>query len=308
MGRFILAATFVFSQVAAAAAEATAELPKPSSNLYLESMLVGTIQRTGGFVDLRMRYRKTMYSSEHEAFFGNFIGAGLIEQATPIFSQTGAYVEVQPASFFRLTGAYELVGYFGTFNTMRTASNCEGVKFMTAEDQSCAFPLSGSTAPGRADYGHRAWVEALSQGRLGRFVASNNFTAERWWFRDDWAAGRSASFWVNELFALPQKKDDTVLTNTAMVMFEALRDQGGSSPHVMVGAMSSLAYAVGTDYTMHRVGPVGVLHIPEWKGMRDLAAVLMVQFYTHDRYAKGPLPFIGLALSVSTPNFMSGVK
>jgi hypothetical protein len=36
--------------------------------------------------------------------------------------------------------------------------------------------------------------------------------------------------------------------------------------------------------------------------------VLMVQFYTHDRYAKGPLPFIGLALSVSTPNFMSGVK
>jgi hypothetical protein len=64
-------------------------------------MLVGTIQRTGGFVDLRMRYRRTLYASEHEALSGNFVGVGLIEQATPIFSQTGAYLEVQPASFFR---------------------------------------------------------------------------------------------------------------------------------------------------------------------------------------------------------------
>jgi hypothetical protein len=72
----------------------------------------------------------------------------------------------------------------------------------------------------------------------------------------------------------------------------------------MTGVMSSLFWAAGTDYLNHRVGPIAVLHIPEWKGMRDLAAVLMVQFYTHDRYAKGPLPFIGLALSVSTPNFV----
>lgn len=307
MRRSLLAAFLVAASWAAAAeAEAVEDATANDDNLYLESMLVGTFQRTGGMVDLRMRYRRELYTHDHEALSGNFVGIGLIEQATPIFSQTGLYLEVQPASFFRLTAAYELVGYFGTFNTLRTVSDCDGVKNLSAADPRCAFPMSGATAAGRADYGHRLWVEALSQAHVGRFFVSNNFTAERWWFRDGWAAGPGATHWVNELFALPQRKDDTVLTNTALVTFDVLPDRGGSRPHVAIGAMSNLNYAVGTDYTMHRAGPIAMVHLPEWRGLRDLAAVLMVQFYTHDRYARGGLPFIGLALTVSTPNFLSG--
>src|SRR5687767_2142930 len=105
MRRPLIASFLMFASIASATEATASDTVKPTSNLYLESMLVGTIQRTGGFVDLRMRYRRALYDSDHEAFSGNFFGVGLIEQATPIFSQTGAYVEVQPASFFRLTAA-----------------------------------------------------------------------------------------------------------------------------------------------------------------------------------------------------------
>ena len=305
MRRSIFVSCLVLASLASAAeATASAEVESNDKNLYVEGMFVATYQRTGLFADVRARYRQALYTHDHEALHSNFWGVGLIEQASPVFSETGVYAEVQPASFFRLTAAYQLVGYFGTFNTMRTTSGCDGAASLGSADTRCAFPMSGVTAAGRADYGHRAWVEALSQAQLGRFHLSDSFTAERWWFREDWAAGASATHWINEQLALPQRKQDTVLTNTAMVMFDVLPDRGGSNPHLMVGAMSSLSWAAGTGYLNHRVGPVGILHVPEWHGLRDLSAVLMVQFYTHDRYAKGPVPFVGLALSISTPNFV----
>jgi len=305
MRRSLIAACLVFGSLAKAQeATASAELENDDKNLYVEGMFVATYQRTGMFADVRARYRQALYAHDHVALHSNFWGVGLIEQASPVFSETGVYAELQPVSFFRVTAAYQLVGYFGTFNTMRTASGCDGVQSRSAQDTACAFPLEGAKSGGKADWGHRAWVAAEFQAELAGFHISDGFTAERWWFREDWAAGEGATHWINEQLALPQRKHDTVLTNTAMVMYDVVPDRGGSRPHVMAGVMSSLNFAAGTSYLNHRVGPVGILHIPEWKGMRDLSAVLMVQFYTHDRYAKGPVPFIGVALSVSTPNFV----
>ena len=139
--------------------------------------------------------------------------------------------------------------------------------------------------------------------KLGRFFIADNLTVERWFFRENWAAGATTTHWVNEMFNLPQRRDDLVITNDAQVLFEILNE----SPRVLAGFVSDMAYAAGTDYRTHRVGVMGMVHIPEWRGLRDLAAVLLVQFYTHDRYTRGPMPFIGLALTISTPNFMKGL-
>lgn len=278
------------------------DAPQPS-NLFLEATLVGTVQRTGGILDLRLRYRRALYDSAHEAFHDNYWGVGLIEQATPIFSQSGLYAEVAPTSFFRLTAAYELIGYFGAFNTLRTVSDCQGVQRLRRDDLRCAFPLD-SRSQAHADYGHRAWVEALTQLHLGNFFIADNFTAERWWFRDAWAAGPGADHWVNEMFNLPQQKQDTVLTNNASVLYEFR----AGSPRVLAGVVSDLAYAVSTDYRTHRVGGMAMVHVPEWRGVRDLAACLLVEWYTHDRYTAGPVPFVGLALTVSTPNLVKGAR
>lgn len=283
--------------------QASVEAPAPSRDrLFLESLAFGSVQRTGAIVDLRMRYRHVLYAHDHEAFNDNFVGVGAIEQATPIFSNTGVYAELQPASFFRLTATYQLVGYFGTFGTMRTPGNCEHAQTLGPDDARCPFPLEDATAS-RADYGHRVAVEAFSQARLGRFYVSNTFSVERWMFRDDWASG-AATHWINEMFNVPMAKNDTLVLNNATAMFDILPG-GGTRLHLAAGVMSDLAYAVGTDYRTHRVGFTAMAHLPEWHSLRDVAAVLMVQWYTHDRYTRGAMPMIGVALTVTTPNFLA---
>lgn len=39
-------------------------------------------------------------------------------------------------------------------------------------------------------------------------------------------------------------------------------------------------------------------------GRRDIVAILLVQFYTNDRYAVGPIPFLGLVFSAATRSFL----
>ncbi len=283
------------------AAQSTSE-----SKLFVEGMLGGFIQREGAIADIRLRYRHLLYASERTAFKDNYFGAGLLTQTSPVFSQNGAYLEFAPASFFRLTAGYELVSYFGVLDSMRPLSNCDGVAQLTRNDARCAFAPRSPAPEGsaRADYGHRVWVEGLLQAQLGRFLAYDAFTAEGWWFRENWALGVGQQHWFNELFAIPQKRDDAVLTNSAAVLFEAI-GEGNSGPQLLVGAATDFAYSTATHYLSQRVGLMGVYRVPEWKGLRELAAVLVVQPYTNDRYSVGPVPFIGLVLSASTTNFLA---
>ena len=57
-------------------------------------------------------------------------------------------------------------------------------------------------------------------------------------------------------------------------------------------------------YRTHRVGPVALLRAPKLGGLRDAAFVLLVQWYTHNRYLKGPAPFIGLVFAFSTKDLL----
>jgi hypothetical protein len=271
----------------------------PSQTLHLDAMIIGTFQRIGLMADLRLRYRHSLYASDNVAFAENFVGAGFIEQASPVFSQTGAYLELQPATFFNISANYQWVGYFGAFNTLRAVNDCEGVQSMSADDPRCAFS-SNSSAPNMSDYGHRVWVEAHLRGRIGPVIATDSVSVEGWGFRDGWAAGPHKKYWINEYFNLPQRQKDLVITNSGAVLYEVLKGHGAGNLHLLVGAMSSLAYATGTNYLTHRAGPVAILQLPKWHQARDLFAALMVQFYTHDRYTQGPIPFVGLALGMST--------
>lgn len=288
-----------------AAPTADAGYDAPESSLFVEGLVGGFIQREGAIADLRLRYRRPLYSSDSAAFKDNYVGVGLLTQTSPIFSQNGAYLEVAPASFFRLTAGYELVSYFGILDSLRPLSECDSVATLGPHDARCGFAPRVGVEPGtaKADSGHRVWVEGLAQARLGRFIAYDAFTAEHWWFRKDWALGLGQQHWFNEFFAIPQTRDDTVLTNSAAVLFRAF-GQEGEGPQFLAGAAGDFAYSLGTQYLSQRVGFIGVYRVPKWKGLRELAAVVLVQPYTHDRYSRGAVPFMGLVLSAATKNFL----
>ncbi len=272
----------------------------PASSLFVEGLLVGTVQRTGALADVRLRYRHRLYDAEDIAFRDNSLGAGVITQVSPVFAHGGGYVELAPASFLRFSAGYQVVGYYGVLGSLRALSDCDAAPSLGSTDSRCDFRPAedGQPLATFADQGHRLWVDTLVQGKLGPVLFYDCFSAERWWFRERWAAGEDYGFWFNELLALPQRRDDTVLTNSAALLLELVPE------HILLDASGDLAYASGTGYLTQRVGVTGILRVPAWRGLRELAAALIVQLYTNDRYTVGPMPFLGLALGASTGSLL----
>ena len=295
---------------AAAAAEAEVAVeapsaPSPASNpndLGFDATILGTVQRFGGLLDLRAHFRHRLYESTDEAFSDNYLGVSLVNQVAPILIHSGAQVDFAPTSFLRVSGGYQFVGYFGTLGTLRTATGCHGAGALSATDLTCNYRPDTGDAAGLGGLGHRAFVELALQAKLGRFLFFGGARLERWWMQP-LGDSSHADYWVNELYGLPQAMADTVFTGGGAVLFEAITEAPGR-PQLLIGAVDDVMYASTADVLLHRVGPAAILRIPKWKGLRELTLTGAVQFYTHERYLAGQVPFIVLALSGSTANLL----
>jgi len=288
---------------ASAPAAAPAPPPTPRALLFAEGDLIATYRRLGALLDLYLRFRYRLYDSKSDAFAENYVGAGIVSQTSPVFSQNGLYIEVAPTAFLRVTAGYEMVWYLGLFNSALVLQDCN--LDLPAADPRCNFDVPILPRPANAvgDVGHRVWVSTRLRAKVGPIIVADTFNVERWWWRPNWAGGPDA-FWYNEMHYLPQERADTALTNNGSLLYEVLPDRGGTHPHVLIGVDDRLAYAVGTTYLTHRVGLIGIYRLPELGSLRDVAAVALVEWYTNDRYKVGPIPFVGLVVAAATPNLL----
>ena len=272
--------------------------PPPSWDVAAEGQLAFTLQRLGMLADLKLRAKKTLYLSDSEFFHDNFVSVGLTTQLSPVFAHAGAQVDLQPASFFKLSGGYHFVGYFGSMGSLRSPTGCTGLSKMAAGDARCDFhPIGFEDNPaGVSATGHRLWLEAQLMGRVGPIIVVGGARAERWLMNSP------GEFWVNELYGVAQQRSDTVLSGGGALLYAVL-DAEGRRPELLLGAADDLAWSVGTDSFYNRVGPVASLRAPRWGPLREVTAQLAVLFYTHERYLAGS-PYVALAVSAATPNFI----
>ncbi len=272
--------------------------PPPTWDIAAEAQFAMTLQRLGAQVDLKLRAKRALYASDSEFFHDNFLTVGLISQVAPIYANVGAQLEFQPASFIKLTGGYQFVGYFGAMGSLRTPTECSGVRKLSRDDARCDFhPINfEDNPPGVAATGHRVWLEGQLMGRVGPVIAIGGARLERW------LMNAPGEFWVNELYGIPQARSDTTLTGGGALLY-AVMDAEGRRPELLLGAADDLAWSVGTDSFFNRVGPVAMLRAPKWGPFREVTAQVAVQFYTHERYLTGT-PYVALALSAATPNFL----
>ena len=272
--------------------------PPPTWDIAAEGQFAMTLQRLGTQVDLKLRAKRALYASDSELFHDNFLTLGLTSQIAPIYANVGAQLEFQPASFIKLSGGYQLVGYFGTMGSLRTPAGCSGVVRIARDDARCDFHPIGfeDNPPGDAAMGHRVWLEGQLMGRVGPVIAIGGARVERWLMNSP------GEFWVNELYGIPQSRNDTTLTGGGALLYAVL-DAEGRRPELLVGAADDLAWSVGTDSFFNRVGPVAMLRAPKWGPFREVSAQVAVLFYTHERYLAGT-PYVALALSAATPNFL----
>jgi hypothetical protein len=279
------------------------ETAVPRLALRLQEELLGTLNPSGLLLDLDLALRGRLYRSTRAPFAHSLWGLGLRASSSPVFVHAGPYVELQPAAFLTLTVAYQLFAYFGVLGALHPLADCDPPLLAVDRDTRCVFAEDALGAPipnATADWGHRASAALTLRGALGRLYAEDTLGVERWWFRADWAAGPAFDYWYNELHLLPQARDDVVVLNDAALMLEVLAGAGDARPSVLVGLDDSLGYADATRYVSHRVGPAVALWVPALGPLREVSVVLLVQWYTHDRYKVGPLPFAGLALAAAS--------
>lgn len=279
---------------------------RPVDDVAIDLALTGTFQRMGALLDANAHYRRRLYASDDAAFSDNFVGVSFVNQVAPIFVNSGVQLEVAPASFVRVYGGYQPVGYFGALGTLRTRSGCKGASALAAVDQTCDYSPVLPDDGGVSGLGHRLWGELVLQAALGRFTAFGSARVERWWMHAANADGAD-TFWVNELYGIPQAFADVAFSSTGAVLFEVLSETAGR-PQLLVGAIDDVKWAAAADVLSHRVGPIAIVHLAKWRGLRDLNAALFAQFYTHERYLVGQFPLVGLSLGLSTANFVGAPR
>jgi hypothetical protein len=279
-------------------AEGPAPAVAPGWDIAGEGQLALSLQRLGMLADLKLRAKKVLYLSDSEFFKDNFLTIGLTTQVSPVFAHAGAQVDFQPAAFLKLSGGYHFVGYFGSLGSLRTPTDCGAINRVVKGDARCDFhPIGFEDNPeGVSATGHRLWAEATLMGRVGPVIAVATGRAERWLMNSP------GPYWVNELYGLPQARNDTVFTGGGALLYAVL-DPEGRRPELLLGAADDLGWSLGPQGFYNRVGPVASLRAPKWGPWREVTAQLAVLFYTHERYLAGS-PYVALAVSAATPNFI----
>ena len=290
--------TLALAQETAVVAEGPPQPLVPGWDIAGEGQVALSLQRLGMLADLKLRAKKVLYLSDSEFFKDNFLIIGLSTQVSPVFAHAGVQVDFQPAAFFKLSGGYHFVGYFGSLGSLRTPTDCSGARLLGKTDPRCDFhPIGFEDNPeGVAATGHRLWAEATLMVRVGPVIAVGGARVERWLMNSP------GQFWVNELYGLPQSRPDTVITGGGALLYAVL-DPEGRRPELLLGAADDLGWSLGPDGFYNRVGPVASLRAPKWGPFREVTAQLAVLFYTHERYLAGS-PYVALALSAATPNFI----
>lgn len=302
-GRTIVSAIILTlcSSLTARAEEGVAkegEPPTPTWDVAGEGQLGFSLGRLGALADLKLRAKRGLYLSDSEFFQDNSLTLALSGQVSPIFGHAGAQLDFQPASFVKLSGGYHFVGYFGAMGSLRQPTGCSGLSSIDSAETRCDFhPIGFEDNPeGIASTGHRLWAEATLMGRVGPVIVVGGTRLERWLMNSP------GEFWVNELYGLAQAKADTTITGGGALLYAVL-DAEGRRPELLIGAADELAWALKSDAFYNRVGPVVSLRAPRWGPWREVTAQLAVLFYTHERYLSG-LPYVALAVSAATPNFI----
>ncbi|MBX3250605.1 MAG: hypothetical protein KF901_25735 [Myxococcales bacterium] len=111
--------------------------PQPPHQFFYQSTTVARLNPLGLITFFQFNYRKRLYQSNSIFFRDNYVGLGVMGSASPAFARGGLLFELQPLPFMRFWAAYEMHGYFGTFQFLPSFT-----------DSSAPRPPGGDGMPG----------------------------------------------------------------------------------------------------------------------------------------------------------------
>jgi hypothetical protein len=226
-----------------------------------------------------------LYGSSHDFLDDNHVELGVTLTLSPIFTFTGGYVEIAPATFvfFRVELAHAAVwplpldgaGYFAR----------EGY-----EQRWSAADLPASSAESAVGWSLRllsVWRGRLSEGSFEALILDAFFVD-----RDVLGA---APYYASLRHDLITRREDWVIGNEAYAL-AGHRFDGG--PSLRVGVFDALRHVPASGYVGHQVGPLVMLAWEHASPELDTVELwIRLGYYTHHGVRQGEVSALaGLAI------------
>ncbi|MCA9607429.1 MAG: hypothetical protein KC619_17605 [Myxococcales bacterium] len=232
--------------------------------------LVLLLNPMGAQHDVAIGLRAPLFDQNELVFGGAHAEAGLVSRVSPVYANTGGYLEVSPFAFLVLRGEVLGVGQWPI------GMDGAGYYALSGDDDDVRSQSlraeAGDTATG--------WTVRLSgqlQGAIPfsddvRLVLANRMTFQH----DDIGA---APFYYAQEHDLVLARSDWVVHNDALALAEI---RAASDILVRAGAYSDLRWVPRSGYVGHQVGPLAALSFervsPE---VSEISVFVRGGYYTH---------------------------
>lgn len=259
---------------------------------FWKNLLGGRINALGLTNRFQTGYRAQLFDRPETAFNDTFIAPQLDTELSPAFGYVGARLDVQPVALLNFSASYGMIGYFGTFNHVRSFPNARA-------EYSDDF-LNETEDQQYTALGNRARLSGTFQFGLGGVYVRSTTAA---FYHGIPLENGDRVFYNQQLDILAPNKG-WVLNNDADLVFRTDFDLFVGLRHTVTHAFYRPEQNPGQDLNgpMHRVGPLFAYQFyedPIGAGINKPTVIVLAQWWARHRYRtrQSPaLPLIAIAL------------
>lgn len=141
------------------------------NQIRYQNLTLGRYNPLGLFNQLTLGYRRTLYGETDSVLQqGSYAAFNVTPAISPAWVRGGPQIEVQPLAILRLSATYELIGYYGSFDSLQS--------FQTANaDWSEAAIEERGELGSYSTSGSILTLSALLQAKVGPIAARSNYRA-----------------------------------------------------------------------------------------------------------------------------------
>ncbi len=262
-------------------------LPAPGKlhGMYRGGMVL-RVNPLGLFVSATLMARTRLYASDSMALRDNYLAFGGTTIITPAFARVGAMLEVQPLSVLQINAAYELIGFFKTFEFMQSYPSASAD---SSDTQLKALKAAGTNY---ATLGGIFTLGATLQLKVGPIALKSAFRALLY----DMKLRDGDRVWYDSTLDIVSPKNGWVITDDTDLLFVTkFGFVAGARYSVTHSVMNAESYAAGEtpsaafNPVTHRLGPFFAYTFYDREGAKFNAPtlVLIAQWWLNHRYRTG---------------------
>jgi len=274
--------------------------PFVHNGFYYRNILAARVNPIGVSNDFRFGYRVRLYGALRDSFVAaGYLGLSGTLVLSPSFVRPGVLLEIQPLSILNLSVAYEMLGFFGTFNTTTSFATPMGNYFSDPFTQR-ARDNAAAAGGAQTALGHVVTLGALVQVRLGPLALRTNFR----FVYHSLSLRAGTRYFYEPYLDILASNDGWVMVNETDVIYQTPFGLNIGARYTQTDAYYSSDQDPLGSGASKRLGPVFTFTFFERRrgGFNGPTIFVLSQWWLQHRYRNGAeqptaLPYLAFGLS-----------